>query len=683
MSHSPSSPPPRFLGVSRPLILILVCLTLFAGSVALYLGSVAFGFVGYDDSTVLLGHPNLYAQDSLWAALREIFVGYFPREEPLLVRDLSWLFDARIFGFTDPRGYHLGNVLLNAVDVVLLFLLLLHATRSALLAAFTAALFATLAIHVEPVCWIMGRKDLLSAFFVLLALLAQSIQLRQSSGRWRWILAAIVFLLYPLAVLSKFSAIVLVLVLAAHRMLSPYLDGQRAPAQPFPVSEWPRSLVGLIPHALVGVGIHFWYQRILSAFQILGHGPSARTFTHLKNLAVLIPLSLETSLAHIFSASEHSISYLRPNVAIRPTSGELVLAFATLTGLLALVVVLLRYRRDLAFYPIAFLLFMLPYFNVTYIGIWAADRYAYLASFCVAALIAVPVVSGLRSPRILFRRLGLAGFAMVGLLGSYQIAAGHRHQAAFRDREALWTYEKNLPHPSILAFESYAKAMLLKAQAAPDHSPLRRQYLESAVATAREGVQYYRSIAWKPTPGYVGRERIQLASLFSVLGLATELGGGSLEQQLELCRAAFQIAPADYPTATLASVLLAIAKREPRDLKMAHESLRHFHDHVRYASRDRLQVASLRAQLRRVFCLVSSAFRRSRRHRAGEFALAAPIRGQQNLGSRPSNDVVGTSPHARLQQESPQEESIGQCREHVRRAPRYRSACQGDCGAAP
>ena len=179
-----------------------------------------------------------------------------------------------------------------------------------------------------------------------------------------------------------------------------------------------------------------------------------------------------------------------------------------------------------------------------------------------------------------------------------RIAAGHRHQAAFRDREALWTYEKNLPHPSILAFESYAKAMLLKAQAAPDHSPLRRQYLESAVATAREGVQYYRSIAWKPTPGYVGRERIQLASLFSVLGLATELGGGSLEQQLELCRAAFQIAPADYPTATLASVLLAIAKREPRDLKMAHESLRHFHDHVRYASRDRLQVASLRAQLR-------------------------------------------------------------------------------------
>ena len=232
---------PVSLEHSCPLILILVCLTLFAGSVALYLGSVAFGFVGDDDSTVLLGHPNLYAQDSLWAALREIFVGYFPREEPLLVRDLSWLFDARIFGFTDPRGYHLGNVLLNAVDVVLLFLLLLHATRSALLAAFTAALFATLAIHVEPVCWIMGRKDLLSAFFVLLALLAQSIQLRQSSGRWRWILAAIVFLLYPLAVLSKFSAIVLVLVLAAHRMLSPYLDGQRAPAQPFPVSEWPRS----------------------------------------------------------------------------------------------------------------------------------------------------------------------------------------------------------------------------------------------------------------------------------------------------------------------------------------------------------------------------------------------------------------------------------------------------------
>ena len=443
---------------------------------------------------------------------------------------------------------------------------------------------------------IVGRKDLLSAFFVLLALLAQSIQLRQSSGRWRWILAAIVFLLYPLAVLSKFSAIVLVLVLAAHRMLASLPRRAKGSAQPFPLSEWPRSLVGLIPHALVGVGIHFWYQRILSAFQILGHVPSARTFTHLKNLAVLIPLSLEPRLAHIFSASEHSISYLRPNVAIRPTSGELVLAFATLTGLLALVVVLLRYRRDLAFYPIAFLLFMLPYFNVTYIGIWAADRYAYLASFCVAALIAVPVVSGLWSPRILFRRLGLAGFAMVGLLGSYQ----NRRRAPPpgrlpRSRGAVDVREE--PASSIhsglreLRQGHVAQGAARTTRVSPPVPGVCR-------ATAREGVQYYRSIAWKPTPGYVGRERIQLASLFSVLGLATELGGGSLEQQLELCRAAFQIAPADYPTATLASVLLAIAKREPRDLKMAHESLRHFHDHVRYASRDRLQVASLRAQLR-------------------------------------------------------------------------------------
>jgi len=76
------------------------------GSLILYGASLGFGFIGYDENTVLLGHPNLYNQSSLLDGVHEILVGYFPREEPLLVRDLSWLLDARLFGFTNPVGYH-------------------------------------------------------------------------------------------------------------------------------------------------------------------------------------------------------------------------------------------------------------------------------------------------------------------------------------------------------------------------------------------------------------------------------------------------------------------------------------------------------------------------------------------------------------------------------------------------
>lgn len=585
--------------MSRGFVVCVASLALFAGSVLLYAPSIEFGFVGYDDTKILLENPNLYAQGTVWDSLREIFVGYFPREEPLLVRDLSWLFDARVFGFVNPVGYHLGNVLLNAADVVMLFLFLLHATRRPRFAALTATLFSTLAVHVEPVCWIMGRKDVLSAFFVLAALLAQSAQLRQSNPGRRLLLGTLVFFLYPVAVLAKFSAIFLILILAAHRVLAPYLDGSRPPSEAFPVRRWPRLLVGLLPHAMVGAGLYVWYRQSLAAFRIIGtHSPGPLSLAHLKHLAVLVPLSLKDSLVRIFLASEHSISYLRPSVSLRAGAGELALAFAVVAGLLALAVLLLRYRKDLALFPVAFFCFMAPYFNFEYVGIWAADRYAYLASFCVLALLAALVLAGLRSPRALLRRLAFAGLGLLGLLGGYEIAAGRVHQYAFRGRESLWAYEKRLPHPSLLAFESYAKTMLLKAQNAEADPALRRRLLEAAVDTAREGVAYYQSIDWQPAPGYTILQPIQLASFLGILGTAAELAGAPLEQQLELHMAAFRISSGNPQKEALARTLLALAQRDPRDVEKARASLRLFRDHVRFASRDRLMIPGLRAQLR-------------------------------------------------------------------------------------
>jgi hypothetical protein len=142
---------------------------LFVFAFALYARSLSYGFVAYDDERIVLQHPNLYG-GGLAAGLRQIFVADFPREEPLLLRDVSWLVNARLFGFENPFGYHLGNVLLNATAVALLFLFLLEATRRARLALPVAAAFAALPVHVEPVCWVMGRKDVLCACFVLLAL---------------------------------------------------------------------------------------------------------------------------------------------------------------------------------------------------------------------------------------------------------------------------------------------------------------------------------------------------------------------------------------------------------------------------------------------------------------------------------------------------------------------------------
>ena len=74
----------------------------------------------------------------------------------------------KLWGFT-PAGYHIVNLLLHFVNMVLLWRLLL---RLAVPGAWViAAVFAVHPVHVESVAWVMGRKDLLSALFYLTAVL--------------------------------------------------------------------------------------------------------------------------------------------------------------------------------------------------------------------------------------------------------------------------------------------------------------------------------------------------------------------------------------------------------------------------------------------------------------------------------------------------------------------------------
>ncbi|HUZ08068.1 MAG TPA: hypothetical protein VMV89_11340, partial [Candidatus Paceibacterota bacterium] len=91
---------------------LLTGLLLMLAAWAMYLPSARYGFVYYDDVRILRDHPELYGQKTLRADLHAIFLANFPREEPLLLRDVSWALDSRIFGFGNPFGYHLGNVLL-------------------------------------------------------------------------------------------------------------------------------------------------------------------------------------------------------------------------------------------------------------------------------------------------------------------------------------------------------------------------------------------------------------------------------------------------------------------------------------------------------------------------------------------------------------------------------------------
>jgi tetratricopeptide (TPR) repeat protein len=118
----------------------------------------------------------------------------------------SYWVEYQLWG-ANPLGYHLNNILLHALNS-LLVLLLLQQLRipGAWLAAW---IFALHPVHVESTAWIVERKDLLSCCFYLLAAFAF---LRFLDGRrWQSYTAALV--LFSCGMLSKTMIISLPLAL--------------------------------------------------------------------------------------------------------------------------------------------------------------------------------------------------------------------------------------------------------------------------------------------------------------------------------------------------------------------------------------------------------------------------------------------------------------------------------------
>ncbi|NNL85297.1 MAG: hypothetical protein HKP27_06570 [Myxococcales bacterium] len=574
-----------------------VAAVLAVWSFALYARALQFGFVDFDDKTILLAHPNLYNQDSLAASLRAIFVDYFPREEPLLLRDLSWAIDARIFGFQNPLGYHLGNVVLNALNSALVFLVALRLTRRFAASLTIGALFSVLTIHVEAVCWVMGRKDLLSACFMLTALLSQSYEL-ESHGRRRRTLWLVGFVATIAAIYSKMGSVVFFAVLAAHRVLAPYLAGDRAPAERFgELGANARKLLPLIPHAALSVVSFFWFRGVIEAFGVIGwRGPGPLEPSHIAQVARFTPLVLVEYLRHIAWPEGLSVFYRWPHVEIPLSTGEKFLsAFSAAAWIAALGYTLAR-RRDLSFYLLAFLLLLVPYLNIVYVSIWVADRYVYLGSFFLLCAAVVSIAEwGERS-----RPLRLAGAVTGGFFFLISSTATFVQQGVWRDNESLWTHEAHLAEPSLLAIQALAKNHVREARKAPPQ--LRQALLEEAGALIEKGLARERALGRIET-AYRTPEQLHLARLYYLQARIGALQGTSFEAQVAQLERAFAIAPDPASARRLSETYLAwgLASEAPDGEPRVRRSLAYFATSLEIAARDPVRRARALSALERTY----------------------------------------------------------------------------------
>jgi hypothetical protein len=185
---------------------IVIAATLCADAPALSARAMSFDDAEYLDFNPLVRSPSWQAA---WTYIREVLhpstvTGYY---RPVTM--LSFML-TRMGG--TPENYypfHRTNLILHALNAVLLFLLFWQLCGAPVAACVAACLFAVHPFFAEAVVWIAERKTLLGSFFALASLNAYVADARRPRrgifiGAW---------VLYLLATLSKPTVIPLPLLL--------------------------------------------------------------------------------------------------------------------------------------------------------------------------------------------------------------------------------------------------------------------------------------------------------------------------------------------------------------------------------------------------------------------------------------------------------------------------------------
>lgn len=165
-----------------------------------YIPAMQAGFI-WDDDMFLTRNPLIKAHDGLY---RLWFTKEAPDYFPLVSTSL-WL-EWRLWGM-NATGYHVVNIILHAINSVLILLVLRGLKVPG--AWLAALIFAVHPVNVESVAWITERKNTQSMVFYLLAILSYLKFERNESKPWYFL--SLGFFLF--ALLSKTSVVMLPVVL--------------------------------------------------------------------------------------------------------------------------------------------------------------------------------------------------------------------------------------------------------------------------------------------------------------------------------------------------------------------------------------------------------------------------------------------------------------------------------------
>jgi tetratricopeptide (TPR) repeat protein len=437
---------------------------LFVVTITLYWPATGHGFVDYDDHQYVLDNSHAtggLTLENIWWAFGS---GYAYNWHPITW--LSHMLDCQLFGLK-PWGHHLTSILLHAANTVLIFSLLRGLTGALWRSFFVAALFGCHPVHVESVAWVAERKDVLSTFFGLLALIfyvryvqkRSRVESRESSAgssslaldtRHPALDYCLVLLFFSLGLMSKPMLVTWPFVM----LLLDYWPLRRIADCRLPNSELKHLLLEKIPFfalAAAGSVITYLAQK---------HGGSVTTVEGLPLGARVgnALISYCRYLDKIFWPTDLSVFY--PHPGYWPM--EMVMLAGGLIALISGFVFL--QRRRCPFLLVGWLWFigtLVPVIGLVQVGEQAmADRYAYIPSLGILIIV---IWGACELARHWHHQV--IGLATAGLIAMVLCLALTRQQLGYwQDSETLFRHALNVTKNNYLAHSNLGLVLFNKGR---------------------------------------------------------------------------------------------------------------------------------------------------------------------------------------------------------------------------
>jgi Tfp pilus assembly protein PilF len=564
------------LSVPDRVRVLLAAAALVALVLVVFLPVRQHDFVDYDDLDFIVNdsHVNqgLTADSVRWAfapANAYTFTG-----GPLTW--LSHMLDFELFGRA-PGPQHVVNLLLHALNSVLLLLVLWRMTGAVTRSAVVAALFAIHPLHVESVAWISERKDVLSTLFWLLTTAAY-VRYVQRPGAARYLT---VFVLLTLGLLAKPALVTLPFTL----LLLDFWPLARAPLAWTERRRWFSLLLEKLPLLVPAAGV---MMLTLVAQERLGAVSSAGALPWMLRVATAV-VSYATYLGKMLWPANLAVFYPYP---ARTSVWPLVLSIVVFSGL-SIAAWLVRHSRPyITFGWLWYVVTLIPMIGLVQVGSHSmADRYTYVpligvfvalvwgvsdllraqvrrpavaialasATILTCAVVARAQVSTWQNSETMWSHAlavttgnfrAYAGMAEVAASrGEIDVAISHYQQAlALAPDAADWQVNAGLLLQQRGRFEDAASAFLRAVQLRPadaeSHNNLGAMLVHLGRAPA--AIEHYqRALALKPAYALARRN----------LGLALA-GQGDVQGGLRECLEALRLSPAEGPWHYEAALML-------------------------------------------------------------------------------------------------------------------------------